>query len=54
MPTFRSKADFVLVPVIIWDAHGRPVGNLTKDDFQLFDKGKRQTIASFSAVQRAN
>jgi VWFA-related protein len=54
MPTFRSKADFVLVPVIVRDAHGRPVGNLTKDDFQLFDKGKRQTIASFSAVQRAN
>ena len=43
----------MLVPVVVRDAQGRPVGNLTKDDFQLFDKGKRQTIVSFSAVKRA-
>ena len=43
----------VLVPVIVRDGHGRAVGNLTRDDFQLFDRGKPQTIASFSVVQRA-
>jgi VWFA-related protein len=52
--TFQSKVNLVLVPVVVRDAQGRPVGNLTKDDFQLFDKGKRQTIVSFSAVNRAN
>jgi VWFA-related protein len=44
----------VLVPVVVRDAHGRPIGNLTKDDFELFDKGKRQTIVSFSVVQRTS
>jgi VWFA-related protein len=49
---FQSKVTLVLVPVVVRDAQGRPIGNLTKDDFQLFDRGKRQTIASFSAIKR--
>jgi VWFA-related protein len=52
-PTFQSKVDLVLVPVVVRDSEGNPVGNLTKDAFQLFDRGKRQTITSFSAVSRA-
>jgi VWFA-related protein len=50
--TFQSKVNLVLVPVVVRDAQGRPIGNLTKDDFQLFDKGKLQTIVSFSMVKR--
>jgi VWFA-related protein len=50
--TFQSGVNLVLVPVVIRDAQGRAIGKLTKDDFQLFDGGKRQTIASFSAVGR--
>ena len=53
VPTFQSKVNLVLVPVVVRDSKGVPVGNLAKDDFQLFDKGKRQTIVSFSAVKRA-
>jgi len=53
VPTFQSKVDLVLVPVVVRDSEGSPVGNLTKDAFQLFDRGKRQTITSFSAVSRA-
>ena len=51
-PTFQSNTDLVLVPVVVRDAHGRAVGGLTKDDFQVFDKGRRQTVASFSVVRR--
>jgi VWFA-related protein len=52
-PTFQTKVNLVLVPVVVRDAAGRPIGNLTRDDFQLFDKGKRQTISSFSVVEHA-
>ncbi len=51
-PTFQSKVNLVLVPVVVRDGQGRPIGNLTKEDFQLFDKGKPQTIASFTVVKR--
>ncbi len=42
------------MPVVVRDANRQPIGNLTKDDFQLFDKGKLQTIVSFSAVKRTS
>jgi VWFA-related protein len=46
--TFQSKVNLVLVPVVVRDKAGKPVPNLTKEDFQLFDKGKPQVIAKFS------
>jgi hypothetical protein len=51
--TFRSKVNVVQVPVVVRDTSGRAVGNLTQGDFELFDKGKRQTITSFSLIQHA-
>lgn len=51
--TFQSGVNLVLVPVIVRDKKGQPIGGLTKDDFQLFDKGKRQVIASFSIQSRS-
>ena len=44
----RTKVNLVLVPVVVRDAKGHTIGHLTRDDFELFDKGKRQTIRSFS------
>jgi len=51
-PTFQSKVNLVLVPIVVRDGAGHVIGNLTKDDFQLFDKGKPQTIASFQVLRR--
>ncbi len=53
-PTFQSKVNLVLVPVVVRDSNGHIVGNLTRDDFQLFDKGKPQTIASFQILKNGS
>ena len=53
-PTFQSKVNLVLVPVVVRDGQGHAVGNLSKDDFQLFDKGKPQSIASFQLIKRGD
>jgi VWFA-related protein len=50
-PTLRSDVSLVPVHVIVRDAQGRPVGNLSRDDFQIFDQGKPQVIQQFSAEQ---
>lgn len=46
--TFKSGVTLIQVPVTVRDHDGREVSNLTKDDFQLFDNGKRQEIVSFA------
>lgn len=53
-PVVRSSVNEVLVPVVVRDAHGHAVGNLTKDDFQVFDNGKPQTIRGFTIIKRAS
>jgi VWFA-related protein len=53
-PTFESRVNLVIVPVVVRDAQGNAVTNLTKADFQIFDKGKPQTITSFTAQKRAS
>jgi VWFA-related protein len=45
---FRTHVTLVMVPVVVRDVHGAAVGNLTKENFQLFDKGKLQEITRFS------
>jgi VWFA-related protein len=50
--TFTSRSNLVQVPVVVRDKQGHPIGNLTKDDFFLFDKGKLQYIAKFT-VEKA-
>src|ERR1700722_5352737 len=49
--TFKVNVRLVLVRVVARDPKGHAVGNLHKEDFQLFDKGKPQVISQFSVEQ---
>ena len=46
--TFKVRVNLVLVRVVVRDAQGKVVSNLNKENFQLFDNRKPQTISSFS------
>jgi VWFA-related protein len=48
--TFKTGVQEVLVPVVVRDSAGRPIGGLNAADFQVFDKGKLQKITSFRAI----
>jgi VWFA-related protein len=43
----RTASNLVVVRVVVRDAQGKPVENLKKEDFKLFDRGKEQSIAQF-------
>jgi VWFA-related protein len=51
--TIRVTVDSVLVPVVVRDAQGRAIGSLTKDDFQVLDRGKSQKISAFTIETRS-
>ncbi|HEV3421650.1 MAG TPA: VWA domain-containing protein [Candidatus Acidoferrum sp.] len=46
--TFKVRVNLVQVRVIVRDPSGKPVENLTREDFVLYDQGKPQTISNFS------
>src|SRR5271157_1024853 len=46
--SFRTHVNLVMVPVVVRDKKGKTVGNLSRQDFQLFDRGKPQEITRFS------
>ena len=48
---FQASAKLVVVRVVARDSQGRAVGNLRKEDFEVFDKGKPQTITQFEMEQ---
>ncbi|HEY3837771.1 MAG TPA: VWA domain-containing protein [Bryobacteraceae bacterium] len=52
MPTFRSNTHLVQVNVIVRQ-HGKPVSDLKKEDFRLYDNGKQQPLSVFS-VEASN
>ncbi len=45
--TFKLRVNLVQVHVIVRDSAGKPVENLHKEDFLLFDSGKLQAITTF-------
>ena len=51
-PAFKSGATTVAVYATVTDSAGRLVPDLTKDDFEIFDNGKKQPIALFESGQQ--
>ncbi len=51
--TFRSISNLVSVPVVVRDSKGVAIGTLGRDDFQLFDNGKLQSISKFTVERIA-
>ena len=49
-PTFKAEVEYVEVDALVTDAQGRFIRDLTKDDFQVFEDGQRQTISTFTLV----
>lgn len=49
-PLFRAEINFIEVPVIVTDARGAFVKDLTADDFEVYEEGRPQKIAFFQFV----
>lgn len=47
IPTLKTRARLVLVDVVVTDNKGEPVPGLKKDDFEVFEDGKDQTVSGF-------
>ena len=50
VPTFKVQVDYVEVDVVVADRNGDLVRDLKKEDFQVLEDGKAQTISSFSMI----
>src|SRR5690606_22347066 len=49
-PAFRTSISFVEVDAFVTDGAGAFVRGLTKDDFEVYDDGVRQDVASFTVI----
>ena len=48
--TFKVEVNYVEIDAVVTDAQGNFVRTLTKDDFQVYEQGKPQTVSTFSLV----
>lgn len=46
--TFKVRVNLVQVRVVVRESNGALVGNLKREDFQLYDQGKLQPITTFA------
>lgn len=51
---FRTQTVLIQVPVVVTDRSGTHVHGLSKDQFQLFENGKKQTITTFEEIIAKN
>ena len=49
-PTFKVRVDYVEVDVVVTDKQGNLVRGLKKEDFQVLEDGKNQTVSAFTTV----
>jgi VWFA-related protein len=49
-PTFRVQVEAIEIDASVTDAQGNVVTDLTKDDFEILENGRPQTITSFGLV----
>ena len=49
LPAFRSRITLVPLDVRVLDREGKPVTDLSRDDFTILENNERQVIAMFSA-----
>ena len=54
VPSFKAETNLVLVPVVVRDANGDAVANLSKDDFRLFDNGHERAITTFAMEESSS
>jgi len=45
----RLETELVQIDMVVTDKDGKPVGGLRREDFELYEDGKRQTITHFGA-----
>jgi len=51
LPTFKAEFEYVEVDAMVTDQRGAVVRDLRKEDFQIFEDGKSQSIAGFALVE---
>jgi VWFA-related protein len=49
-PQFRAGTELVVVDVVAMRADGFPASDLTQNDFEVFEDGRRQTIRTFQLI----
>src|SRR5215813_6013295 len=46
----RISVTLVQIDAVVTDSKGKPVTDLTKDDFEIYEDGRRQPITNFSYI----
>ena len=46
--TIRSTSRLVDIAVVVRDSHGNSIGELSQDDFEVLDNGKKRALTAFS------
>lgn len=49
-PVFRAGTDYVRVDVVVTDKNDRPITDLTREDFEIVERDRPQTIEDFEFV----